>query len=83
MAQPAEVLDLLLTPDVFQVPTDPENLTRQAVAATSRSSHLLVLCEGSLSGWCLGANGAPDGNSAESFAVKESPPLGNLLGDAG
>lgn len=83
MAQTAEVLDLPLTSDELQVTSTPETLKTRAVAPKSRPRVLLVLLNGSLPSRRLSTDAAPDGNSAESFGIKESQPLCNVLGSRG
>lgn len=50
MTQPAEVLDLIFTRNVFQFPAAPQNLTTRAMVARCRPRLLLILVDGSLPG---------------------------------
>lgn len=80
MAQPAEIVNLSLTPYVLQVPASLQSLARRAVAAASLVHLLLDLVKGSLAIRRLSRDGTPDENNTEFFGVNKDRTLRNAAG---
>lgn len=80
-AQRAEVLDLSFTLVLRQVPATSRYIETTTLAPMSLLRLFLVLLNGSLHGWRLGTNSAPERNSADPPGVKKGPWIGSVLGN--
>lgn len=79
VAKPAEVVDLPLAQDVFQVPTAPGDMTIRVVEATGRPRLLLIPLYGDLPVRLLSVDSTSGAGSTESFGVREDPPLSDVF----